>query len=102
MTATSVAQGSRRSTRRHRCDEEFLGLLEEDFGVGEFVLRRALLDGVPAPKKQAIEICEWAATKDDPDAALKNWAKKNGRGAYDPRNQDGEPATFGGREAGGV
>ena len=50
----------KRSTRHHRCDFEFLELLEEDFGISRFSLRQAFMGVPPAPKKQAIEVCEWA------------------------------------------
>jgi hypothetical protein len=70
------------STRHHRVDYEFLGLLYEDFGIDFFSLSRAFM-GVPAsPKKQAIALCEWAlrSAKGDADEAgkaLRAWAKKN-------------------------
>ena len=102
MQNQSTATAPRRTTRHHRVDEDFLAILEEDFGIDGFALRRVFLVGIPAPKREAIELCEWAATKDDPERALRNWAKKHGRGAYDSRNQDGEPMTFGGYEMAGV
>jgi hypothetical protein len=41
-------------------DYEFLGLLNEDFGIDFFSLNSAFM-GVPsAPKRQAIALCEWA------------------------------------------
>jgi hypothetical protein len=96
-----------RTTRHHRVDEDFLGILEEDFGISQFALRSAFLGVPPAPKKEAIELCEWAirSAGGDPDEAgdaLRAWARKNRRGQFDPRLQDGEPATFGGVEAQGV
>jgi hypothetical protein len=77
------------STRRIRCNYEFLDLLEEDFGISQFALRSAFM-GVPAaPKKQAIQVCEWAirAAKGDTDdagRALRNWARKRNVGTFDP------------------
>jgi Zn-dependent peptidase ImmA (M78 family) len=97
-----------RSSRHHRVDEDFLAILEEDFGISQFALRRAFLGMPPVPKKQAIELCEWAtrsAAGADPDEAgdaLRAWARKNRRGQFDPRLQDGEPMTFAGVEARGV
>jgi hypothetical protein len=43
---------SRGSTRHHRCDHEFLDLLEQDFGVARFALSLAFL-GMPAEPKKA-------------------------------------------------
>jgi len=66
-------------------DHEFLVLLNEDFGIDLFSLNRAFIGVPPAPKKQAIALCEWAirAAKGDVDEAgkaLRAWAKKNGEG----------------------
>ncbi len=98
---------SRRTTRHHRVDESFLELLEADFGISQFNLRAAFLTGVPAPKLQAIRLCEWAyrSAKGNPEEsgkALRAWARKNGAGTYDPRLNDQEVPTFGGREPEGV
>lgn len=98
---------SKRTTRHHRVDEYFLALLEEDFGIPMFSLYRAFVGVPPEPKKEAIALCEWAVRVaggdvDEAGDALRAWARKHGRGAYDPRLQDGEPATFGGVEARGV
>jgi hypothetical protein len=72
------------STRHHRCDEDFLEILEDDFGISAFTLSNAFL-GVPAePKKSAIALCEWAVRTDDPTRALLAWARKNGRGTFRP------------------
>ena len=95
-----------RTTRQFRVDEEFLELLEVDFEVSYWELNQAF-GGVPgAPKKQAIEICEWAARKsDDPEERgrmIRGWARNRKVGMYSPRMQDNEPATYGGREAAGV
>ena len=80
-----------RSTRHIRCDEDFLGLLEEDFGIPTFALSNAFM-GFPAePKRSAIALCEWAARADDPAKALLAWARKNGRGTFRPDDAgDGE------------
>src|SRR5215208_3550552 len=72
------------STRHHRVDDDFLKLLEEDFGISTFTLSNAFM-GVPAePKKSAIALCEWAVRTDDPTRALLAWARKNGRGTFRP------------------
>jgi hypothetical protein len=72
------------STRHHRVDEAFLVLLEEDFGIPEFVLSNAFM-GFPAePKKSAIALCEWASRADDPGRALLAWARKHHRGTFRP------------------
>ena len=77
-----------RTTRHHRCDEDFIELLEEDFGIPYFALRNAFM-GIPAePKKEAIALCEWASKADDPARALLAWARKNGRGAFRPCEDD--------------
>ena len=76
-----------RTTRHHRANYEFLGLLNEDFGIDFYSLNQAFM-GVPAaPKKQAISLCEWAirAAKGDADEAgrtLRAWAKKHCKGLY--------------------
>lgn len=100
MATSSVALSTRtRSTRHHRCDYPFLELLEEDFGISQFALRSAFM-GIPAaPKSQAIALCEWAvkAAGGDPDQAgdaLRAWARKHGRGAYDPRLLNAPPLTY--------
>ena len=65
MAQKSLARGC--STCHHRCDYSFLELLEEDFGIRQFSLRQAFMGVPPAPKKQAIEVCEWAIRRaDDP------------------------------------
>lgn len=97
MTDASLAHPrTRPGTRHHRCDERFIGLLEEDYGIDPADLGAAFLAGVPAPQRQSIELCEWATrvARDPEDAgrALRAWAKKNGRGAYDPRMLNAPPA----------
>ncbi len=99
MIETSVPK---RTTRHHRVDEDFLALLEEDFGIPMFALNRAFLGMPPAAKKEAIALCEWAVRTagGDPDEAgdaLRAWAKKHGRGTYERRLQDPETPTYGGR-----
>ena len=84
-----------RSTRHIRCDYEFMGLLNEDFGIDFFSLNQAFM-GVPAaPKKQAISLCEWAIRAAKGDAyeagtALRAWAKKHGKGRYALDDLEGE------------
>ncbi len=80
-----VARGS---TRHIRVDEHFAGLLAEDFGIEVWELRAAFI-GVPSvPQKQAISLCDWAVgiTRNSRDAgkAIRRWAKKHGKGAYNP------------------
>jgi hypothetical protein len=70
------------STRHHRCDEEFVAVLEEDFGIGAFALNVAFMGMPREPKKSAIALCEWASGQDEPEKALLSWARKNGRGAF--------------------
>ena len=82
MATTESSAPAHRTTRHHRVDESFLGLLEEDFGISTFALSNAFM-GVPAePKKSAIALCEWAARTDDPARALLAWARKNHRGTF--------------------
>lgn len=109
MAEKSVAREGRersyRSTRHHRCDHEFLELLEEDFGVSQFSLRQAFMGMPSAPKKQAIALCEWAIRTGCGDTEragemLRGWAKKNDLGMYNPA-MTGAPLTFGGSEASG-
>jgi hypothetical protein len=73
-----------RTTRHHRCDEEFIGLLLEDFGIPEHALNLAFMGCPREPKKSAIALCEWAVRADDPARALLAWARKNGRGTFRP------------------
>ena len=70
------------STRHHRCDEAFLRILEEDFGILVFTLNNAFMGCPREPKKSAIALCEWASRADDPARALLAWARKNGRGTF--------------------
>jgi len=77
------------STRHFRCNHRFLDILEEDYGISQFNLRSAFMGGIPAPKKQAIELCEWAievasGNIDEAGRALRNWARKRGVGTFDP------------------
>src|SRR5829696_3831383 len=87
------------STRYIRCDYEFLGLLNEDYGIDFYSLNQAFM-GVPAaPKKQAISLCEWAikvTTGDTYEAgrALRAWAKKHGKGQYDRRLVEAPETTY--------
>ena len=76
-----------KSTRHHRVDEAFLALLEEDYGIEQYSLRKAFYGMPAAPKKQAIAVCEWAiqaAAGDVEEAskALRAWARKRGVGLY--------------------
>jgi hypothetical protein len=95
----SIVPRALRSTRHHRCDYEFLGLLYEDFGIDYFSLNKAFM-GVPsAPKKQAIQLCEWAirSAKGDVDEAgkaLRAWAKKHGKGLCDRRLIEAPEVTY--------
>ena len=103
LIGTSVHQ---EQTGQHRVDEEFLALLEEDHGIGQFSLRRAFLGCPPATKKQAIEVCEFFAEKaaGDPDEAgrmVRVWAQGLKVGQYHPAIQGGPALTFGGSEATG-
>lgn len=109
MAEESVAREARtrrerieRTTRRHRCDYAFLELLGEDFGIRQFPLRCAFMGRPPAPKKQAIALCEWATRASGGDAdkageALRGWARKNGRGMHRPAITGAPPPAFGGR-----
>jgi hypothetical protein len=98
MTTTKdSASSAHRATRNHRVDEAFLNLLEEDFGIEQYSLRKSFYGAPAAPKRQAIELCEWAirTAKGDVDeagAALRAWARKNKSGAYDPRLIDAPPS----------
>ena len=86
-TTESSAPPRTRTTRRHRCDLDFLELLEEDFGIPHYALLNAFM-GVPAePKRRAISLCEWASKADDPARALLAWARKNGRGTFRAENE---------------
>ena len=102
MSSTSLAHPARpiRTTRHHRCDEDFFELLEEDFSIDAYSLTKAFMGCRPAPKKQAIQLCEWAirSANGDPDEAgkaLRAWAKRHGVGRYDRRLIEAPPATFG-------
>ena len=99
MSSTSLAHPARpiRTTRHHRCDEAFLELLEDDFEIDLYSLNRAFMGVPPAPKKQAIQLCEWAtrAAGGDPEEeagrALRAWAKKYRAGLYDRRMVEAPP-----------
>ena len=99
MSNTTIAQPAQPSTRHHRVDHEFLGLLNEDFAIDFYSLNSAFM-GVPAaPKKQAISLCEWAirAAKGDVEEAgkaLRAWAKKRGKGRYDRRLIEADELTY--------
>jgi hypothetical protein len=87
-----------RSTRHHRCDYGFLELLEEDFGISQFSLRQAFMGVPPAPKKQAIEVCEWATRRaGDPEEAgrmVRGWAKNRQVGMYHPAILDAPELNY--------
>jgi hypothetical protein len=84
----TIAYPAHRTTRHHRCDHDFLELLEDDFGIARHALINAFM-GVPAaPKREAIALCEWAVRADDPARALLAWARKNGRGTFRPCDDD--------------
>jgi hypothetical protein len=92
-TIESSAPPRTRTMRHIRCDLDFLELLEEDFGISQFSLRRAFM-GVPTePKVRAIRICEWAirSAKGDGDEAgdaLRAWAREHRHGQYAPHLVD--------------
>ncbi len=88
-----------RSTRHHRVDEAFVVLLEEDFGIEARDLAAAFI-GVPSvPKKEAIALSAWAervtTNPEDAGTAVRRWARKYGRGSYDPRLLDAPELTWG-------
>jgi hypothetical protein len=84
----TIAHPAHRTTRHHRCDHDFLELLEDDFGIARHALINAFM-GVPAaPKREAIALCEWAIRADDPARALLAWARKNRRGTFRPCEDD--------------
>ena len=96
---STIVPRAPRSTREYRVDHEFLGLLNEDFGIDFFSLNRAFMGVPPAPKRQAIAVCEWAirAAKGDAEEAgraLRAWAKKNGTGQYDRRLLEAPEITY--------
>lgn len=87
MDTTRIAHPAPPTTRYHRVDYEFLGLLNEDFGIDFFSLNQAFMGVPPAPKKRAIALCEWAirsagGDEDEAGKALRAWAKKNRAGKY--------------------
>jgi hypothetical protein len=100
VTEHRIARFTRPSSRRHhRCDYPFLDLLEQDFGISQFSLRSAFMGVPPTPKRQAIALCELAvnAADGDPEEAgelLREWAKKQGVGSYDPRLIDAPELTW--------
>jgi hypothetical protein len=100
VDSTSLARTQRtHSTREHRVDEDFLALLEEDFGIDLYSLYKAFMGVPPASKKQAISLCEWATRSAKGDVeeagkALRAWAKKHGKGTYDRRLTDAPEITY--------
>lgn len=86
--ATESIQGLGKGSTSHlRVDEDFLGLLELDFGISQFSLRQAFGGFPSAPKKQAIKMCAWAIRSahgdvDEAGKALRAWARKRGVGMY--------------------
>ncbi len=100
---STIVPRALRSTRHHRVDYEFLGLLNEDFGIDYYSLNQAFM-GVPAaPKKQAISLCEWAIKAarggvEEAGRALRNWAKKHGQGRYDERLVEAPEITYEGND----
>lgn len=101
MAETSVHQ-AKSSTRHHHVDEEFLSLLEEDYGIGLFSLNRAFLGMPPATKRQAVEVCEVFTKKAAGDPAeagrmIRAWAQSLKVGQYHPAIQGGPALTFEGK-----
>jgi len=93
--AASLAARRTGPTRHHRCDEAFIEVLEEDFGIAAFALNASFM-GVPRePKKGAIALCEWASSvaPEDPARALLSWARKNGRGTFRRPDDDAGDAS---------
>lgn len=90
---------------QYRVDEDFLALLEEDFGIPMFSLNRAFMGVPPATKKQAIWVCEFYTSQTgDPEEAgrmIRAWAQSLQVGQYHPTIQGGPALTFGGSEATG-
>ena len=88
-----------RTTRKHRVDEDFLALLEDDFGIDAYSLHKAFM-GVPSsPKKQAISLCEWAirsagGNAEEAGDALRAWARKHGAGTYCRRLVEAPETTY--------
>lgn len=87
-----------RSSRHIRVDEDFLALLEEDFGIEQQDLRAAFYGAPAAPKKQAIAICEWATYNagcpEQAGDAIRAWAKRRGVGVYKRALVDAPPLEW--------
>lgn len=86
---------------RRYCDNRFLELLEEDYGIRQFHLRAAFMGAPPARKLDAISVCEQAtAETGDPEDAgeiIRQWAKEREVGSYHPAIAGAPPLTFGDR-----
>jgi hypothetical protein len=96
-TTKGSASSAHRTIRHHRVDYEFLGLLNEDFGLDFYSLNKAFMGVPPAPKKQAISLCAWALRTakggiDEAGDTLRAWARKNKAGTYDSRLIDAPPS----------
>lgn len=96
MIETSVPK---RTTRHHRVDEDFLKILEEDYGIFQFALCSAFMGAPAAPKKQAISLCEWAIRSaggnvEEAGDALRAWARKHGAGTYSRRLVEAPETTY--------
>jgi hypothetical protein len=72
-----TSRPSKGSTRHIRCTEEFVQLLEDDFGTPMFALNNAFMGFPREPKKSAIKLSAWAARQEDPAKALLAWTRKN-------------------------
>ena len=96
--ASLSRKGRERTTRHHRCDYGFLELLEEDFGISQFSLRQAFMGVPPAPKKQAIEVCEWATRRagdaEEAGRMIRGWARNRQVGMYHPAILDAPELTY--------
>lgn len=85
MAHSDSSPSGHRTSRHHRCTDDFLDLLEDDFPqIPRYALRNAFYGVPPAPKREAIALCEWAVRTDNPAQALLSWACKNHRGTFRP------------------
>jgi hypothetical protein len=65
-----------------RCDDGFLEMLEEDFGIPVYVLKAAFMGFPREQKTVAMVVCGLAEMTPDPARFVLRWSRLNGKGAF--------------------
>jgi hypothetical protein len=77
-----VEQREQLQRKSLRCNDDFLELLVEDFGIPEYALRAAFMSTPRELKAVAMIVCALAETTPSPERYVLRWARLQGKGVF--------------------